>query len=51
MEGLRQLVEAYIRWDAALRNDITAFERWQQEPDEDYNFEVIHVALLVSKGV
>jgi hypothetical protein len=34
-----------------LRDDIEAFERWQQTPDEEYNYEAIHVALLLSKGV
>ena len=48
MDGLRQAVEAYIRWDTAVRNDIAAFEAWQREPDEDYNYEAIHVALLLS---
>jgi hypothetical protein len=31
-----------------LREDIAAFEAWQREPDEDYNYEAIHVALLLS---
>ena len=32
-----------------LRDDIRAFEAWQQTPDEDETFSAIHVALLLSQ--
>lgn len=42
-------LEAF-RKNHALWMDIAAFEKWQQTPDENDNFEATHVALLLSRG-